>query len=313
MQPTPSRWVVMFAALAGGLAAIASGAGVFLRGDLATMPFVTVRGEHVDVLTNGIYRFNGKAIAAEGVGWDAVTLFVVVPALALLLPALWRGALAARLATIGLLAYLVYQYVEYATFLAYGPLFGVYVAIIALSLTAIVLGIGQIDVAGLGDRFTARFPRRGVIGLGIFMSLLLTGLWLPMIARTYGADVVDDLAGATTLVVQAFDLGVLVPLGIFLAVSVYQRRPVGYLLASVVVVKAIALASAIVAMMLFEAVATGELAIAPIAIFGLTALVSAVLAVRIYSSISPVPALASPTGDLPAEIRHPFTSSRPAH
>lgn len=295
MKPSGSRWTVALTAVVGGLAAIASGAGVFLRGDLATMPFVTVRGEHVDVLTSGIYRFNGKPIAAEGVGWDAVTLFLVVPVLAFMLPALWRGALPARLATTGILAYFLYQYFEYATFLAYGPLFGIYVAIVALSLTAIVLLVGDIGLAGLGDRFTARFPRRGVIALGLFMAVLLCGMWLPMIARSFGAEVVEELSGATTLVVQAFDLGLIVPLGLFMAVSVYRRLSVGYLLASVVVVKAIALASAIVAMLLFEAVATGELAVVPIAIFGLTAVASAALAARVYNSISPAPSLPART------------------
>lgn len=303
MRSSGSRWVVGLVALVGALAAIASGAGVLLRSDLATMPFVTVRGEHVDVLTNGIYRYNGKAVAAEGVGWDAVTLFLVVPALAFLLPALFRGALSARLATTGILAYFLYQYFEYATFLAYGPLFGVYVAIVALSLTGIVLLVSQIEVAGLGDRFTARFPRRGVVALGLFMAMLLSGMWLPMIARSFGAQVVGDLSGATTLVVQAFDLGLLVPLGLFLAVGAYRRLPVGYLLASVLVVKAIALASAIVAMLLFEAVATGELAIAPIAIFGLTALASAALAVHVYGSISPEPSMPARTDSPPADAR----------
>lgn len=291
MERSGRRWVVGLVALTGALAAIASGAGVLLRGDLATMPFVTVRGEHVNVLTNGIYRFNGKAVAAEGVGWDAVTLFLVVPALALLLPGLLRGALPARLAATGILAYFLYQYFEYATFLAYGPLFGVYVAIVALSLTGIVVLVSDIDVGGLGDRFTARFPRRGVMALGLFMAVLLSGMWLPMIARSFGAEVVEDLSGATTLVVQAFDLGLLVPLGLFLAITAYRRLPVGYLLAAVLVVKAIAMASAIVAMLLFEAVATGELAVAPIAVFGLTALASVALAVRVYGSITPVPSV----------------------
>jgi hypothetical protein len=281
------RRVVALVAGIGGLAAVASAAGVFLRGDLATMPFVTVRGETVDVLTGGVYRFNGKPVAAEGVGWDAVTLFLVVPALALLLPALWRGTLPARLATTGILAYFLYQYFEYATFLAYGPLFAVYVAIAGLSVVAIVLLVAEIDIARLGDRFTARFPRRGAVALGLFMAGLLSIMWLPLIARTFGDEVVEELSGATTLVVQAFDLALLVPLGLFMAASVYRRLPVGYLLASVVVIKAIAMATAIAAMLLVEAVATGELAVVPIAIFALTALASAALGVRVYRSISP--------------------------
>ncbi len=306
------RWGIALTGGAGALAAIASGAGLLLRGDLATMPFVTVRGEHVDVLMDGVYRFNGKAVAAEGVGWDAVTFFLVIPALALLLPALWRGGLAARLATTGLLAYLLYQYLEYATLLAYGPLFIVYVAIVAVSLSAIVLLVADIDIAGLGDRFTARFPRRGVVALGLFMAALLSAMWLPLIARTFRADVVEELAGATTLVVQAFDLAVMVPLGLFLAVTVARRLPVGYLLASVLVVKAIALASAIVAMLLFEASATGELAAVPIAIFALTAMASAVLGVRVYRSIAPVLSESSRIGS-PAASVHTGRSAPATH
>jgi len=72
--------VVALVALTGALAAVASGAGVFLRGDLATQIFRTVRGEDAEILTGGIYRFNGEAGPAEGVGGGLVTMFIVLPA-----------------------------------------------------------------------------------------------------------------------------------------------------------------------------------------------------------------------------------------
>ena len=65
-----------------------------------------------------------------------------MPALLLLLPAFARGSLRARLAVIGVFGYLLYQYAEYAMALAYGPLFLLYVAIFALSLTGIALTVG---------------------------------------------------------------------------------------------------------------------------------------------------------------------------
>ena len=123
MERIVSRSVIVVVGLAATLAAVASAAGVLLRGDLTTQPFITVRGDLVDVLAGGVYRFNGKSIAAEGIGWDAVTLFLVVPALLLTLPYLRRGSLRARLFATGILAYFVYQYFEYAMALAYGPLF----------------------------------------------------------------------------------------------------------------------------------------------------------------------------------------------
>jgi len=279
------RWIVALVALIGGLAALAGAAGVLLRGDLATTLFTTVRGERVDVLTGGIYRYNGLNIASEGVGWDAVTLFLVVPALALSLPALWRESTRAKLFLVGILAYFLYQYAEYAFTLAYGPLFLLYVAIFALSLSAIALLVSTVDLGELAASVTPRFPHRAVVGLGLFMAGLLALMWLPLIVRTAGGEVQDVLYGGTTLVVQAFDLGFLVPLGLFTAATVHRRLPVGFLLASVVVVKAVAMATAIFAMLVFEFVATGELAVAPMVVFALTALGSAALGVRVYGSI----------------------------
>lgn len=276
-------------ALAALLAGVASAAGIVFRGDLATSAVTTPRGDTFEMLTAGIYRFNSEAVAAEGIGWDAVTLLIVVPAVLLSLPALRRGSLQAALLTVGLLAYLVYQYFEYATFLAYGPLFVVYVAITALSVCAMGMVVHGLDLAALPQRFGGGFPRRGIVGFGIFMALLLAGMWLPLVGRTYDAAAVTELSGATTLVVQAFDLGLLVPLGLLTAAAVYRRLPVGYLLASVVVVKGFAMATAIVAMMIVEAAVTGVLQLPPIAIFAATAAVTALLGARLLGSVDSPP------------------------
>ena len=280
-----TKWLAGLAALVAVLGAIASGAGVFLRGDLATVPYTTVRGELVDTLTGGVYRFNGLPIASEGVGWDVVTLFLIVPALLLAVPGLWRGSLRAGLIATGLLAYFLYQYAEYAMALAYGPLFLLYVAIFALSLSGIAVLVATIGVAELPERFGPRFPRRAVIGFGIFMAVLLTGMWLPVIARSFGQAVVDQLDGGTTLVVQAFDLGFLVPLGLFTAVAVQRRLAIGFVLASVVVVKGVAMGSAIAAMLVFESLTTGATQVVPIVGFALIALVSLVIAGRVFGSL----------------------------
>jgi hypothetical protein len=266
---------------------VAAGAGVFLRGDLATMSFTTVRGEVVDTVSSGLYRFNGLTVAAEGVGWDIVTLFLVTPALLLVVSGVWRGSLRARLLATGLLAYFAYQYLEYAMFLAYGPLFLVYVAIFGLALSGLALLAGSFDLGEVADRFSERFPRRAVAGLGAFMALLLAGMWLPMILASLDQAVVEPLDGATTLVVQALDLGLLVPLGIFTAVAVARRLPIGYLLASLIVVKAVAMPVAIVAMLIVEAMATDELAVVPIAVFAATAAAAAAIGWRVYGSIRP--------------------------
>ena len=293
-ERAPSPLLVALCGIAGLLAAVASGAGVLLRGDLVTRSFTTARGSEVDLLVGGIYRFNGENIAAEGIGWDLVTLLLVVPALALALPALRAGSLRARLRVIGILAYLAYQYFEYAVFLAYGPMYLVYVATFSISLVAIAMLIAGIRLTDLPSRFGDRFPRRAMTAYGVFMVVLLGGLWLPLIARSIAAVDVPELYGATTLVVPAFDLGLLVPVGIFTAATVHRRLPVGYLLASVVIVKGLAMATAIVAMLVVEWLAIGQLQLPPIVIFGGLAVASAVIAVRLYASIDPARTRAAP-------------------
>lgn len=289
MNPTTRSWAVALAALAGLLAAVASAAGVFLHGDLATVAVTTFRGETVDTLVNGAYRYNSLAFASEGVGWDVITLFVAVPVLAACLPGTWRGSLRARLLATGILAYFLYQYFEYAVSLAYGPLFLVYVGAFAVSLAGIVVLASGVDLADLGARFGSRFPRRGVAGLGILFVVLLGGMWLPLVLRTMtAADAGGALAGGTTLVVQAFDLGLLVPLGIFTAITAWRCHPAGYLLGPIVVVKAVAMALAIVAMLVAEGMATGAWAVAPMAVFGVVALISAAIGVRLFGGTEPV-------------------------
>jgi len=278
-------WLTALVGLTGTLAAIAGAAGVFLRGDLATREFVTIRGETVEILTGGVYRFNGLQIASEGVGWDIVTLFLVVPALALALPSLLRGTLRGTLISAGILVYFLYQYFEYSVALAYGPFFALYVAIIALSVSGTALLLARVDVATLPERFGPRFPRRAMVAFGLYMALLLGGMWLPLIARTFNADAVAELYGGTTLVVQAFDLGILVPVGLFTAVTVYRRLPVGHLLAAVVIVKGMSVSAGIVAMLVVEGWTTGETQLPPIVIFALTALAGAAIAWRMYRGL----------------------------
>ena len=296
MDRVVSRAHVALIGLTGLLAALAAGAGVFLRGDLATRPFVTVRGDLVDALTGGVYRFNGKAIAAEGVGWDVVTLFLVVPALLISLPSVRRGSVRARLFVLGVLAYFTYQYFEYAMALAYGPMFLVYVGIGALSVTGISLLASGLDLDALAGRISDRFPRRAMIGFGVFMAVLLAGMWLPLIAQTWDAASVPQLNGGTTLVVQAFDLGFLVPLGLFTAVTVKRRLAVGYVLSAIVVVKGMAMGAGIASMLVVEWLATGVAQLPPIVLFAAISLACAALAWRVFGSVHPLPAESSRTG-----------------
>jgi hypothetical protein len=248
------------------------------------------------------YRFNGINVASEGIGWDLVTLLEIEPLLAVTLPALQRGTLRATLLAAGFHVYLLYQYAEYAVALADGPLFPVYVGIVGLSVSGLAVLLSRIDVASLPEQFGARFPRRATVGFGLYMAILLAAMWLPLIARTLVETSVPELYGGTTLVVQAFDLGFLVPLGLFTAITVYRRLPVGYLLSAVVIVKGASIALGIVAMLVVEWLTTGEPQLPPIVIFSMTSMVGLGIAVRIYRGIEAQPHSATASTATPVAV-----------
>src|SRR4051812_17312522 len=175
------------ATLTGGvalLAAVAAALGVFARGDGSFATVTSARGQTYEMATSGVYQWSGRQVVAEGVGWDMFTLFVVVPALLLCGPGLVRGSFRVRLVALGLLGYAVYQYLEYAVTWAFGPLFLLFVAILALAVVAAcVLGWSTgVATASMGLREQRSFPRRGWTLLAATMSVLLTVMWLGRIA-----------------------------------------------------------------------------------------------------------------------------------
>jgi hypothetical protein len=274
------------------LAGVAAGAGVFARGEGAFEPVTSVRGEPYEMATTGVYAYNALRVVAEGIGWDIFTLVFAVPALLAVLPALAKGSLRGRLFALGILGYLFYQYLMYAMTWAFGPLFLLFIAIYALSLTAIVWIVSTIPLAGLAERFSEGFPRRGMALLCFSLALLLVFMWLARIVSALGGEIEGVLLGQTTLVVQALDLGLIVPLALFTGVAAWRGSPVGYLLSAAVVVKAFAMAVAICAMLLSAWASEGTLEVVPIAIFGAAAALSLWLGSRIYRGVLPAPSAA---------------------
>ncbi len=270
------------------VAGVAAGLGVFGRGSGKTASAVSIRGEAFEYVTDGVYAYNAERIVAEGVGWDIVTLFLAVPALLLSVRGVYFGSLRGRLLALGLLGYLFYQYLMYAMYWALGPLFPVFIALFAASATAIVWIISIIDVPNLPARFTGRFPRKGMAIFSAAVALLLIGMWSQRIAAALTGGVDGVLLGATTLSVQALDLGIIVPIAIATAVLLWRGRPWGYLLAAALAVKGVTMAGAICAMLVVAALVEGSLEVGGFSVFALVALGSGILARKIIISAEPL-------------------------
>jgi hypothetical protein len=190
--------------------------------------------------------------------------------------------------TLGVLGYLLYQYLEYAVTWAFGPLFLAFVVLYGASLVAIIGVIGLVAREGVAGRFREDFPRRGWVALSGTMSLFLTVMWLGRIKVALDGDLAAaGLTTETTLTVQAFDLGLVVPMLLLSAALTWQRSPVGYALATSLSVMFAGMAGAIVGMLLCAAIVEGVVEVVPIAIFGVAGILGLGVGVRAFQAVLP--------------------------
>src|ERR1044071_3889065 len=112
---------------------------------------------------NGLYRDNTLVTAAFR-GNDLITLVVAVPGLLIALRMIRRGSARAHLVGLGLLAYMLYNYVFYLYGAAFNRFFLLYVALVALSITALIISISSLDVQSISQAFLPRTPVRWIAG-----------------------------------------------------------------------------------------------------------------------------------------------------
>jgi hypothetical protein len=279
---TPRRlagWGVLIAILAG----VAAAMGVFARGDGAFVSVTSVHGESYDMATTGVYANNALALVAEGVGWDVFTLFVAVPALVVSAALTARGSFRGLLVTSGLFGYFMYLHLEYAVTWAFGPLFPLFVAILAATVVGLVGATALLADAGVTGRFGTAYPRRQWAGVSLTMSVLLVGLWAARIAEGLVASP-PTLHGETTMTVQALDLGLVVPVSVVIAVATLRRQPAGLAAGAAFAVTFVMMSAAIATMMVSSWIVTGVSALPPIVVFGAAALAALWVTVRMYRS-----------------------------
>jgi len=218
MSDTTSRSAYVLSALIAVLALIAAGGGL---------------------LVDGLYQGNALLVA----GWhgnDLVTLIVALPALVASLILSVRGSQRAQLVWLGMLAYTLYNFAYYLFGAAFNSFFLLYVALFDLSMFALLFALVRMDVAGIGRRFRSTTPVKWIAGFMIFVAVGLTAVYGAESLRfvvTGRVPEIVTLTGHVTNVVFALDLSLVVPWFVLGAIWLWQRRPWGYILATILNVK----------------------------------------------------------------------------
>jgi len=212
--PSPVAYVL--SALAAILMAVASVAGVAVRGFYPDVPW-----------------------AAEALrGGDLVNLLVGTPLLVTAMVVAARGSHRAILLWAGALGYTIYTY-AYVVFGAdFNDLFLVHVAILSSAIWALICLLSRADIRMLAASFDSRTPARTVAVLLGGTTVTLAGMWTYFSLRQAMTGRLPGGAAppAALHLVYATDLTFfVVPLGVA-AVLLWRRTAWGYVLGTVMAV-----------------------------------------------------------------------------
>ena len=223
---------------------------IVLSGAVAALMAVASAG---GLFLDGLYRDN-LWVTTQLRGNDLVTLAVAAPALAVGMYLSARGSVRGELVWVSMLAYALYNYAFYLFGASFNVFFLLYAALVSLPVFAGVAALRRLDVEGLARRFSPRTPVRAIGGWLLFVAVGLGAVWIAMTLRFVFAGVlppVIEQAGSHTSIVFALDLSLLVPAMALGGVWLWQRRPWGYVLGTVMAVKGATYTLALAAMAVF--------------------------------------------------------------
>lgn len=218
MSQTKLRPVYIISAIIAILATFASAGGLFL---------------------DDLYRDNTFVTSLWG-GNDLVTLVVAVPMLVVALIISMRGSDRAQLVWLAMLNYMLYNFAFYLFGAAFNWFFLVYVALFTLSIFGLIFALVNIDVNRIGKKFRERTPVKWISGYMMFVAIGLSIIYvvqsLAFIVNGQLPQIIVN-TGHPTSVIFALDLSLLVPVFMLGAIWLWKRRPWGYVLATMSVVK----------------------------------------------------------------------------
>ncbi len=230
------------------LALFAASMGLFWQTSGEANAYTNHRGETVTINGRGLYAYDTLSTAAQMQGNDLITLAVGLPLLAISTWLAFNGSLRGRLLLTGTLGFFLYTYMSMSMLTAYNNLFLVYVALFGLSLYAFILSMMSFDLASLPRHFSPHLPHRPIVDLLFLVGGFLSLAWLGRIGSPLLNGTTPALENTTTLVIQAMDLVLIMPLAFLAGVLLLRRNAWGYLLASVFVLKAATLGMGVSAM-----------------------------------------------------------------
>lgn len=243
-------FLVLFIAL---FSIVATSLAIFSRQGPGAYDYESIFGETISIYGKGLYQHDSVAMASQAIAQDYVTLFLGVPLLVISLFLTGKGLLRGRLLLTGTLGYFLYTYASYSFLSMYNSLFLVYVFLMSASFFAFTLALMSFNIPMLPKQFDIKLPIKFIGGFLILVSFMFGMMWLgKIVPPIFNGTHPDGLEHYTTLIIQALDLGFIVPVGFLAGILLIRRKPFGYLLAAVITMKDVTLLTALTAMVFLQ-------------------------------------------------------------
>lgn len=178
-------------------------------------------------------------ITAAWYGNDLVTLCIAAPLLVWSLLAVQRGSQRAVLVWYSMLGFSVYNYAYYLFGASLNWLFPAYVALFTVPVFALILALGRLDADRLAEEFSPTGTLRWVVGYMLLSGGGLTLAWLGQWALFMTTGSEPAIGAKAFQIVAAIDLSLMVPWFLLGAVLLLRRKPWGYVIAPIIVMKGV--------------------------------------------------------------------------
>jgi len=217
--------------------------------------YTSIRGENVVIYGKGLYHHMSSDVAIQGIAQDYITLFAGIPMLIAGLFLYKRRNIKGLFLLSGTLLYFLVTYLFYTAMAMFNYMFLVYVILLALSFFALILSLFNYDIKNIKHIFGSQnIVRYG--GLFLVINSLMVGLlWLSIIIPYLinGSIYPPELQHYTTLIVQGFDLGLLLPIAIVVGLMSFKRNSYGYLFSTIYLIFLTIMMAALTSKILFMA------------------------------------------------------------
>jgi hypothetical protein len=234
-QYSALTWLVAIIILC---ALLAAAFGLFTPNNGSRITFTTIRNETVEIWGQGLYKYDTSLGAIGFLAGDLITLVLGIPVVIISIVLYRRGSLQGGLILTGVLSYFVYNYISMGFGAAYNNFFLAYVVIFAASVYGLILALLSFDLKMLPAHFGSNLPRKGIGIFLIISGVILSLIWLilSIVPALIANKAPLEAYYYTTFTTGIIDISIVAPALILAGVLIRRDIPLGYLLASTLLI-----------------------------------------------------------------------------